>query len=185
MLLVRPAMEHLPSYRDALLRDWSPDNINLLVATRRELAAIADDPERFIELMEDRACLGGDITLPDGSTARRLPGFRRWMWHDGEFVGSIGLRWQPGTSELPPHVLGHIGYSVVPWHHRRGFGTDALRQILPVAKAEGLAHVYITTQPDNEASRKVILSNGGVFLGEYTEAAAYGGRVGHKYRIAL
>ena len=26
----------------------------------------------------------------------RLPSYRLWMW-DGEFAGSISLRWQPGT----------------------------------------------------------------------------------------
>jgi len=41
------------------------------------------------------------------------------MWDD-EFAGSIGFRWQPGTSALPPHCLGHIGYAVVPWKQGRG-----------------------------------------------------------------
>jgi len=35
------------------------------------------------------------------------------MW-DGEFCGQIAFRWQPGTEALPPHCLGHVGYSVVP-----------------------------------------------------------------------
>ena len=30
------------------------------------------------------------------------------------YAASIGIRWQPGTAELPPHVPGHIGCSVVP-----------------------------------------------------------------------
>jgi predicted acetyltransferase len=40
------------------------------------------------------------------------------MW-DGDFAGAINLRWQPGTAELPPHCLGHIGYGVVPWKRGR------------------------------------------------------------------
>ena len=96
MDLVRPALEHLRSYRPALERGWSPDNI------------------RFDERMVDREAAGGPITLADGSQARRLPGYRLWMW-DGEFCGSIGFRWQPGTNALPATVLGHIGYAVVPW----------------------------------------------------------------------
>lgn len=178
-------MEHLPSYKDALERNWSPDNIGLLETTKRELRQIADDAQAFIASMHDPEARGRDITLPNGSSFKRLPGFRRWMWDNDEFVGSIGLRWQNGTSELPPHVLGHIGYSVVPWRQQRGYATQALRQILPMAKAQGLDYVYITTQPDNTASRKVILANGGEFLGEYREDSAYGGRVGFKYRISF
>ena len=68
-------------------------------------------------LLDDREAKRGPVTLPDGSQVPRLPGYRRWMW-DGEFCGSIGFRWQPGTSALPPYVLGHIGYSVVPWKQR-------------------------------------------------------------------
>lgn len=39
--------------------------------------------------------------LPDSTTVARLPGYRLWLC-DTEFCGSIGFRWQPGTSQLPP-----------------------------------------------------------------------------------
>ena len=82
-------------------------------AAREDLSRIYADAAAFLASMEDREAKGPPVTLPDGSTARRLPGFKRWLW-DGEFCGSIGLRWQPGTTALPPHCLGHIGYAVVP-----------------------------------------------------------------------
>ena len=108
MLLVRPGPEHLASYIAALERGWSPDNERGVEAAHEELARIHADAVAFLASMEDRKAKGSPITLPDGSVARRLPGFRRWLW-DGEFCGSIGLRWQPGTTALPPHCLGHIG----------------------------------------------------------------------------
>lgn len=46
--------------------------------------------------MEDREAKGPSITLPDGSTAKRLPGFRRWMW-DGEFCGSLDSAMKDGN----------------------------------------------------------------------------------------
>ena len=127
--IVKPALEHLPSYKAALERGWSPDNVRLLEATREQLAAIEKDPVAFLADLDDPEAKGGPITLPDGKQVPRLPGFRRWIW-DGEAAGSIGFRWQPGTAELPPHVLGHIGYAVVPWKRRRGYATEALRLML-------------------------------------------------------
>jgi predicted acetyltransferase len=54
---------------------------------------------------------------------------------------------------------------VVPWKRGRGYATAALRAILPVARSEGLARVLITCDDDNEASRRVILANGGMLAG--------------------
>ena len=103
--LVWPAVEHLESYVAALRRGWSPDNIRGEAAAKEELAEIAEDPGLFLNRLVDREAKGLPIKLPDGSTAKRLPGYRRWVW-DGEFCGTIGFRWQPGTCELPPRVLG-------------------------------------------------------------------------------
>ena len=114
---------------------------------------------------------GEVITLPDGSKVSRRPGYRRWLW-DGEFCGSIGLRWQHGTSVLPAHVLGHVGYAIVPWKQRRGYATEALRQLLPEARAEGLEYIEITTDPDNLASRRVVERNGGMLVEQFTRPGA-------------
>jgi predicted acetyltransferase len=124
------------------------------------------------------------VTLPDGSTAPRIPGFRLWIW-DGELCGVIGLRWLPGTSELPPYVLGHIGYVVVPWKRRRGYARAALGMMLVRARAEELDSVEITTDPDNLASRRVIEANGGVLVATFTKPAQYGSVPGLRYRIDL
>jgi predicted acetyltransferase len=184
MLLVWPAAEYLPSYVDALERGFSYDNVRGAEATREELGEIAKDPAAFLARLVDREARSGPIKLPDGSVFPRLPGYRKWMW-DGEFAGSVGLRWQPGTSELPPHVLGHAGYAVVSWKQGRGYATRALALLLPEAKAEGLAYVELTTDVDNVASQRVILKNGGVLVERFRKPAAYGGTEGLRYRIAL
>jgi len=110
MQLVRPTKVHLASYVAALERGWSADNVRGIVAAQEELAKIEADVVAFITSVEDREAKGAPVKLPDGSTVARIPAIRRWLW-DGDFAGSIGFRWQPGTTALPPHCLGHIGYA--------------------------------------------------------------------------
>lgn len=183
MDLVWPAAPYLTSYRDALERGWSPDNFRPQAA-QEQLARIGADPAGFLDSLVDREANGGPVTLPDGSTAPRLPGYHRWMW-DGEFCGSINFRWQPGTGDLPPYVLGHIGYAVVPWKRRRGYATRALALLLDDARREGLRYVDLTTEKDNRPSQRVIEANGGVPLGEFNRLAAHGGTPGLRFRIPL
>src|SRR5215469_8964849 len=180
--LVRPALELLPEYEAALKRDWSTDNVRGVAAAREELQKILTDPAAFVAALDDPHATGGPIKLPDGSTAPRLPGFRRWMW-DGAFCGSIGFRWRPGTEALPPHVLGHIGYAVVPWKRGRGYATRALALMLPHARREGLRFVELTADPDNIPSQKVITSNGGVLVKRFAKEAAYGAAEALLFRI--
>ena len=184
MKLVWPSLEHLPGYEAALRKGWSPDNERGDIAAQEELEKIAADPDEFIASRVDREAAGDPIKLPDGSVVPRIPGYHLWLW-DGEFCGVIGFRWQPGTTQLPPHCLGHIGFTVVPWKRRKGYATRALEQLLPIAAEEGLEFVELTTDADNETSQKVILANGGVFVETFAKPEQYGGDAGHLYRIQL
>lgn len=183
MNLVWPSERYLPGYVAALERDWSPNNLRP-EAGREELERIASDPARFLEELVDRDARGPPILTPGGTYVQRLPGYRRWMW-DGEFCGSIMLRWQRGTNALPPYCLGHIGYAVVPWKQGKGYATLALKELLIAAPAEGLSYVEITTTPSNLASRRVIQANGGVFVEQFTKTAEYGGTEELRFRITL
>lgn len=182
--LVRPAPMHLASYRAALELGWSPDSQRGEEAAREELDRLSRDPQAYLERMVDRRAEGPPVLLPDGSVAARIPGYRHWLW-DGEFCGVIGFRYLPGTTALPPHCLGHVGYSVVPWKRRRGYATRALALLLARLSAEKLPWVELTTDPDNTASQRVIEANGGALVERFAKPAAYGGGPGLRYRIAL
>ena len=176
--LLEPNLEMLPAYADALARGWSPDNVEDVSAS--QLAEIGRDPAAFIaELLRQ----GGTIKLPDGTLVPRLPDRVRWMW-GGEFVGQIGLRWQPGTDALPAHVLGHVGYAVVPWKRRRGYATEALRLRLIEARELGLRRVQVTTDRLNVASCRVIEANGGYLIEEFVDRR-FGPEVRLRYGIDL
>src|SRR5438477_10930543 len=89
------------------------------------------------------------------------------------------------THQRPPHVLGHIGYAVVPWKEGRGYAKLALKLMLEHARAQGLEYVEITTDPNNVASRRVIEVNGGVLIGRFQRPAQYGRTDAVRYRITL
>jgi predicted acetyltransferase len=180
--LVQPSLKFLPSYVAALERGWTPDNLRGAAAAEEELAKIKANAQHFVASLENREGIG-EVTLPDGSKVPRLPGFRRWMW-DGEFAGSIGLRWQAGTTALPEYCLGHIGYAVVPWKQGRSYATQALLAMLVEAKAVGLPYVEITTEVENVASQRVIEKAGGVVYEPFNKPAAYGGGASLRYRVS-
>ena len=187
--LVRPTLAHLPVYHAALERGWSPDNVRGAIAGQEQLEQIAADAAAFLALMDDPEAKGPPVKMPDGTTRLRIPGLRRWMWlgedTTGDFVGSIGFRWTADHSPLPAHVLGHIGYAVVPWHQRRGHATRALALMLELARERGLHEVEITTDPDNRPSQRVIEANGGVLRESFDKGEAYGDVPGLRYVIAL
>lgn len=181
--LVRPAPPHVASYAAALARGWSPDTLRPAAAAE-ELERLRTDEASFLAEQDDPDAKGPPVKLPDGSLVPRISGIRRWLW-DGEFAGSISFRWQHGTTALPSYCLGHIGYAVVPWKRGRGYAREALRLLLPVARAQMLPFVELVTDPDNAASRRVIEHNGGVLHEEFTKPAPHGATRGLRYRIYL
>jgi predicted acetyltransferase len=178
LTLEPPRLELLPAYADALARGWSPNNVRDVSA--EHLAAIRADPAAFVASILSQT---GTVALPDGSEVPKLPSRVRWLW-DGEFAGQIGLRWQPGTDALPAHVLGHVGYAVVPWKRRRGYATEALRLMLGEAREVGLTRIEITTDKGNAASLRVIESNAGRFIEEFVNRS-FGEEVRLRYAIEL
>lgn len=183
--LAIPDGARLPAYRDALARGYLPSNIDGEAVARRHVEAIARDPLGFVAGLTDPEAKGPPVALPDGSTVPRLPGFTRWIVDGDAFCGQINLRWSPGTDDLPAHILGHVGYVVAPWQRRRGHASAALALLLPLARAVGLGRIDLTTDPDNAASQRVILGNGGVLIDRFLKTAAYGDDTRWLYRIVL
>ena len=178
-----PALEYLPSYVEALRKGWSPDNLRAAAATE-QLDKIGKNPAAFVASLDDPDARGDPVLMPDGSTVPRLPGIQRWIW-DGAFCGVIGLRWQRGTAELPPTCAGHIGFAVVPWKRNHGYATEALALLLPEARARKLPYVELTAAPENLASQKVILANGGQLIERFVKTASLGGGDSLRFRISL
>jgi predicted acetyltransferase len=184
--LIVPLLDRLSAYVDALERGWSPDNILGDAARVAILERIRADAALFIERQTNLEALGGPVELPDGTKGERLPSRAFWIFDaDQAFCGSINLRWPQHGRPLPPHVLGHVGYAVVPWQRRRCHASAALRSLLPYARALGLPWIWISTDPHNIGSRKVIESAGGVLIESFTRPGAYGHSAAVRYRVDL
>jgi predicted acetyltransferase len=154
--LVQPSLDGLSGYAAALETGWSPDTTR--VVSGEQLAALREDPSAFLDELTRQ---DGTIRSASGKWIPRLPGRVFWL-DDSEFCGTINLRFMPGSDVLPPSVPGHAGYAVVPWKRRRGYATEALRLLLPVARDVGLEWLQLVCDEDNEPSRRVITANGGV-----------------------
>lgn len=154
----------LDVYQAALRGGWSPNTTRNVAP--QQLAAIAADPDAF--LAETRGG-PGRIRLPDGREVDRIPGPTRWIFAEDRperpFIGSINLRWQEKDGRpilaLPEHVLGHVGYTILPAFEGHGYATAALAGMLGVAREAGLPEITITCDATNHASRRIIEKNGG------------------------
>src|SRR5215475_7718231 len=92
--------------------------------------------------------------------ARHVPGIFLVAEVAGEIVGRTSIRFR--LNDFLAERGGHIGYGVLPWHRRRGYATEILRQSVIIARAAGVDRVLVTCDEHNVASRGVIESCGGV-----------------------
>jgi predicted acetyltransferase len=184
VILVRPGPAHLDSYIAAMRQLATMEDESFHSEQIETLDSVIADPETFLTGLDDPEGLGPPVKLPDGTSAPRLPGFHRWMW-DGEVCGTIAFRWQPGSTNLPPYCLGHIGYGVFPWKRRRGYASSALRQMISEVTPLGLPFVEVVTDLDNSASQGVILNNGGELVEQFSKPAPSGGGEAVRFRIGI
>lgn len=178
----------LDVYLAALRGGWSPNTVRNVAS--EQIAAIARDPDAFLAGLTGR---GGRIRIDDGTEVDKLPDRLRWILAldrpDTPFVGSINLRWSEDAAgrplhELPAHVLGHIGYSIVPAYAGRGYASAALAAMLAEAREVGLERLTITCDAENHASRRIIEKNGGRLVDRFT-APIYGPGLRLRFAIDL
>ena len=152
--LYRLQVRHEAAFR-ALLKDWESDWDHI---TPSIIKQDSTDFTKYVHRLESWSN-GKDMPHP------RVPGTTFFLMDEeqSEIRGVVNVRHY--LNDWLKRGGGHIGYGVPPSHRGRGYATLMLKLSLEFAYARGIEEVLLTVEPDNPASQKVILNNGGVFGG--------------------
>lgn len=94
----------------------------------------------------------------------RVPAYRFAMRLDGvdRPVGRISLR--IGSGDMIEFYAGHVGYEVLPAFRGNRLAERSVRLLLPLARRHDFTELWITTNPDNWASRRTCERLGAQFV---------------------
>ncbi len=162
-------MDVFPSYVEALRNGHKRGAAD--IKTKKEIELIANDAKNYLQSLNEQ---GGTFTAPDGTVFQKVPYEVLWLVCNGVFIGDVSLR-----LELNPFlemIGGHIGYGIRPCFQKQGLGTLILELSKQRAKSKGLKKVLVTCRLDNDASRKIITKNGGVYLDILENPYGFGSR---------
>lgn len=67
-------------------------------------------------------------------------------------------------NERMKNYTGHVGYSVRPSERRKGYATQMLAKAKDYLSSFGFSEIGVSCLVENEASRRIILANGGEFI---------------------
>ncbi|MBW3694990.1 GNAT family N-acetyltransferase [Vibrio sp. T187] len=122
-------------------------------------ATAVEDLDAFVEEVMTRS----QATVePDNDV---LPSTTYYCLKDNEILGSIRVR--RGTNARVENVIGHVGYDTKPSARGKGVATYLLGWVKDNVLTQP---AIVTCSIHNPASRNVIESCGGVFLGGYHDS---------------
>ena len=145
-----------------------------------------EDKDAILEMITEFDAANSYMHGGMGSTWKRAKDYEDWlqMVRQQEDAGNLPEGWVPAIQFIsvdeenrPLGFLalrlllneklfiegGHIGYSIRPSQRRKGLAKLQLELGLAEARKQGLERVLITCDEDNEASRRTILSAGGIY----------------------
>lgn len=159
-VLSKPARNLLASYAEALQAGFEGWPVGDVIRKDDALVQIETDPDGFIEMISN--FMPDFVTLPDGAKVSSVPNEALWLSKGNEFLGAFNLR-----LELSPNlklVGGHVGYEIRESHRGQGLATIGLALVKKRAwEKHRLSELLITCSPENVASERVIIKNGGIY----------------------
>jgi predicted acetyltransferase len=146
-ILVDPDARFEESYREAIAE--------FVAEGRSEELRAPSNHATFSSFVAELHAQAEGRDLPHGWVA----GTTWWLVDGDRFIGKVEVRHR--LTDALRLRGGHVGYSIRPTMRRRGYGTLALSLALPRCLDLGLDRVLVTCDESNEASRRIIETNGG------------------------
>ncbi len=147
--LNNPNIMYKESYL-AALQEYHREGRNL----RYDYNALSEDFAGFVQMLLDK--VEPTKLQPDCVEESIF-----WLMDAGDYIGRVSVRHR--LDEDLFNFNGHIGYDIRPSRRKQGYGKKALQLALLKAREFGLPRILITCNWDNEGSRKIIESGGGIF----------------------
>ena len=82
----------------------------------------------------------------------------------GPLAGEAGLRLEGREDAGLVDYAGHIGFEIAPEHRGHHHALRAVRLLVPLARRHGFGELWLTTSPDNPASRRTFELLGAMYV---------------------
>ncbi|MGC5773119.1 GNAT family N-acetyltransferase [Paenibacillus pabuli] len=156
--LVKPSEEYKETYV-SFYEDWLASGESMVPWV------IAKEPYPFEEMVASLQRSEQGMDIPEGWVQDST----YWLVTESDrVVGAVNVRHE--LNEKLFHSGGHIGYGIRPGERQNGYGSEILKLSLEMTKELGITKVLVVCDAHNEASRRVILRNGGIQDEDYIEA---------------
>lgn len=148
--LVKPSVEFKREYL-SFYHEWKESKEKMVPWI------ISKSPEDFEGMITFLAHNEAGLHLPEGWVKDST----YWLADEkNRIVGVANLRHE--LTETLLNSGGHIGYGIRPSERRKGYATKLLSLALKKTKELGINKVLVVCDADNIASKKTILTNGGI-----------------------
>ncbi len=117
--------------------------------------------DSFDDYLENQLLYTKEETVPEGKVVGSQLYYIRES--DRKVIGCVNVRHY--LNDMLREAGGNVGYSVTPSERRKGYATRMLHDVLPYLRSVGITDAMVTCNDTNVGSRKTILNNGGVFIG--------------------